>query len=171
MENHEGRVLMLFEGPSRGLFGYRSKFVVDTKGEGILATRVIGYRPFVGEIERKEAGSMISGETGKALAFSLNNLQVRGELYIGANTEVYEGMVIGSTAKGQNLTVNPIKGKHLTNMRASGADDAINLTPPKEITIESGLEIVAKDEYLEITPANVRLRKIFLKEAERKRAK
>jgi GTP-binding protein len=162
-------VLILFEGPSRGLFGYRAKFVVDTKGEGILATRIIGYRPYSGEIDRKETGSMISGESGKTLAFSLNNLQARGELYIDANTEVYEGMVIGNTSKGEQMTVNPIKGKHLTNMRASGADEAINLTPARLITIESGLELIGKDEYLEITPKSVRLRKIFLKESERKR--
>lgn len=171
MEMRQGRVLMVFEGPSRGLFGYRNKFIVDTKGEGILATRVIGYRPHVGAIERKATGSMISQETGKALAFSLNNLQTRGELYIDANTEVYEGMVVGNTSKGEQMTVNPIKGKHLTNMRASGADDAIQLTPPRLLTIESGLEVMAKDEYLEITPESVRLRKIHLKESERKKHK
>ncbi|MEZ4157010.1 MAG: translational GTPase TypA, partial [Candidatus Paceibacterota bacterium] len=171
MEMRQGRSFMVFEGPSRGLFGYRNKFIVDTKGEGILATRVIGYRPHVGAIERKATGSMISQETGKALAFSLNNLQTRGELYIDANTEVYEGMVVGNTAKGEQMTVNPIKGKHLTNMRASGADDAIQLTPPRLLTIESGLEVMAKDEYLEITPESVRLRKIHLKESERKKHK
>jgi len=171
MESRSGRAFIIFEGPSRGLFGYRNKFIVDTKGEGILATRVIGYRPYVGEIDKKETGSMISQETGKTLAFSLNNLQTRGELYVDANTEVYEGMVIGNTSKGEQMTVNPIKGKHLTNMRASGSDDAIILIPPKRITIETGLEVMAKDEYLEITPKHVRLRKIFLTELERKKHK
>jgi len=171
MEFKEGRSFMQFEGPSRGLFGYRSQFVIDTKGNGILASQVVGYRPYAGEIAHKKVGSMISGATGKALAYSLDNLQTRGTLYIKANTEVYEGMVIGNTAKGEQMTVNPTKGKHLTNMRAAAADDAINLTPPKTITIETGLEIMDKDEYLEITPKSVRLRKKYLKEIERTRAK
>ena len=167
----EGRSLIQFEGPSRGLFGYRNQFVIDTKGNGILATRVIEYRPYVGEIAQKKAGSMISGATGKALAYALDNLQTRGTLYIKANTAVYEGMVIGNTAKGTQMTVNPIKGKHLTNMRAAAADDAIKLTNPQIIGIETGLEIMDKDEYLEVTPKSVRLRKKYLTEIDRTRAK
>ena len=165
------RAFMQFEGPSRGLFGYRSQFIIDTKGNGILATRVVGYREYSKEIARKKVGSMISGATGKTLAYALDNLQTRGTLYVKANTEVYEGMVIGNTSKGEQMTVNPIKGKHLTNMRASGSDDAINLTPPQIITIETGLEIMDKDEYLEITPKSVRLRKQFLKEIDRAKIK
>ena len=171
MNLQEGRALMQFEGPSRGLFGYRNQFVIDTKGNGILASRIIGYRSHVGEIAHKKVGSMISGATGKTLAYSLATLQTRGVLYINANTEVYEGMVIGNTAKGEQMTVNPIKGKHLTNMRAAAADDAINLTPPKAITIETGLEVMDKDEYLEVTPGSVRLRKKYLTEIDRTRAK
>jgi len=171
IEVQEGRSFMQFEGPSRGLFGYRNQFIIDTKGNGILASRIIGYRPYTGKISHRKVGSMISGETGKTLAFALGNLQIRGVLYVNANTEVYEGMVIGNTAKGEQLTVNPIKGKHLTNMRASGADDAINLTPPQAITIETGLEIMDEDEYLEVTPKNVRLRKKYLTEVDRLRAK
>ncbi|MGB2762297.1 MAG: translational GTPase TypA [Minisyncoccales bacterium] len=171
MEPQEGRSFMQFEGPSRGLFGYRNQFIIDTKGNGILAGRIIGYRPYAGEITHRKAGSMISGATGKALAYALDNLQTRGTLYIKENTEVYEGMVIGNTAKGEQMTVNPIKGKHLTNMRASAADDAINLTHPQIITIETGLEIMDKDEYLEITPKSVRLRKKYLTEIDRARAK
>ena len=167
----DGRATMQFEGPSRGLFGYRNQFVIDTKGNGILASRVIGYRPYVGNIEHRKVGSMISGLTGKTLAYALDNLQTRGTLYIAANTEVYEGMVIGNTTKGEQMTVNPIKGKHLTNMRASVADDAINLTRPVIITIETGLEIMDKDEYLEITPKSVRLRKKYLKETDRAKVK
>ncbi|MFH1462346.1 MAG: translational GTPase TypA [bacterium] len=170
IELKDGRSFMQFKGPSRGLFGYRSQFVIDTKGNGILASRVVGYRPYAGEIARRKTGAMISGATGKALAYSLDNLQTRGALYIEANTEVYEGMVIGNTAKGEQMTVNPIKGKHLTNMRASAADDAINLTRPQIITIETGLEIMDKDEYLEITPKSVRLRKKYLTETDRIRA-
>jgi len=171
MELKESRSFLEFEGPSRGLFGYRNEFIIDTKGNGILASRVIGYRPYIGKIAHRKVGSMISGVTGKALAYTLDNLQTRGTLYIEANTEVYEGMVIGSTSKGEQMTVNPIKGKHLTNMRASAADDAIKLTNPQIITIETGLEIMDKDEYLEITPKNVRLRKKDLTEISRTRAK
>ncbi|HJN62003.1 MAG TPA: translational GTPase TypA [Candidatus Parcubacteria bacterium] len=171
MELKEGRYFMQFEGPSRGLFGYRNQFIIDTKGNGILASRVIGYRPYTGEIAHRKIGSMISGSTGKTLAYALDNLQTRGTLCIKENTEVYEGMVIGNTAKGTQMTVNPIKGKHLTNMRASATDEAINLTPPRIITIEMGLEIMNKDEYLEITPKNVRLRKKYLTEIDRTRAK
>ena len=113
---------------------------------------------------------MISMVTGKALGFSLFNLQTRGNLYIGANTEVYEGMVIGDAAKGNDLIVNPIKGKQLSNMRSSGADEAINLTPPMTLTLETGMSIMHGDEYLEITPNNIRLRKQYLNENERIKA-
>ncbi len=168
-ENSETR--LIFEIPVRGLLGYRNDFLTDTRGEGIMYTRGIGFRPYAGEIERSQYGSMISMLTGKALGYSLFNLQKRGTLYIGANIEVYEGMVIGSTSKGRDMTVNPVKGKHLTNMRASGADDAIRLTPPMEITLERGLGIMNDDEYLEVTPQSIRLRKIFLKESERDKAR
>ncbi len=171
MELKEGRSFMQFTGPSRGLFGYRNQFVIDTKGNGILASRIIGYRSCAGEIAHRKVGSMISGFTGKALAYALDNLQNRGILYIKENTEVYEGMVIGNTAKGEQMTVNPIKGKHFTNIRAAASDEAINLTSPQIITIETGLEIMDKDEYLEVTPKGARLRKKYLTEIERKRAK
>jgi len=161
---------MLFEIPTRGILGYRNEFVVDTKGEGIFASRFTEFKPYAGEIERKSTGSMISGVTGKALGFSLYNLQSRGILYIPAAVDVYEGQVIGNTTKGDEMTVNPTKGKQLTNMRASGKDDAIALTPPSELTIEKGLEIMSADEYLEITPDSVRLRKQGLTENDRKRA-
>jgi len=170
LELHDTRAMMLFEGPTRGLFGYRNAFVIDTKGEGILATRVIGYKPYAGDIERREFGSMISQVTGKTLAFSLANLQTRGVLYIKENTEVYEGMVIGNTSKGEQMTVNPTKGKQLTNMRASGSDEATVLTPPQLMTIESGLEVMSKDEYLEVTPKSIRLRKQHLTETDRSKA-
>jgi GTP-binding protein len=167
---HENQVRIMLEGPTRGLLGYKNQFVVDTKGDGILASRVLGFRPYAGEIKKRQVGSMISMVQGKALGFALYGLQDRGQLYIGAGTEVYEGMVVGNTSKGEEMTVNPTKGKQLTNMRASGSDDAIVLVNPKVITIETGLEIMADDEYLEITPANVRLRKAKLKEGDRKRA-
>lgn len=161
---------IIFEIPTRGLLGYRGEFIMDTRGEGILAARVIGFKPYVGEIEKRTVGSMISSITGKALGYSLWNLQERGSLYIGPNTEVYEGMVIGNVAKGNDMAVNPTKGKQLTNMRASGSDDAIILTPFLPVTLERGMEIMTEDEYLEITPNNIRLRKQFLTENDRIRA-
>jgi len=170
MKPEHGNIKIIFEIPTRGLLGYRSDFVVDTRGEGILYARVIGFRPYAGEIEKNEVGSMVSMATGKALGFSLYNLQNRGTLYIKANTEVYEGMVVGNVAKGNDLNVNPIKGKHLTNMRASGADEAIRLTPPLELDLERGMSVMNNDEYLEITPKSIRLRKKHLKEIERTRA-
>lgn len=166
---HENQVRLIFEGPTRGLLGYKNQFIVDTKGEGILASRVLGFKPYAGEIKKRQVGSMISMVQGKALGFSLFGLQDRGQLYISPGVEVYEGMVIGNTSKGEEMVVNPTKGKQLTNMRASGSDEAITLTPPKAVTIETGLEIMADDEYLEITPESVRLRKAKLKETDRKR--
>lgn len=173
MEMHpeHGHTRLVFEIPTRGLLGYRTEFVIDTRGEGILASRVIGFKPHAGTIEKRETGSMTSMATGKALAYSLDNLQTRGILYIGANTEVYEGMVIGDASKGEDMAVNPIKGKNLTNVRASGSDEAIKLTPPLVLTLERGLEIISADEYLEVTPKSVRLRKQILKETERLKTK
>jgi GTP-binding protein len=171
MEPHGSQTRMIFEIPTRGLLGYRGQFVVDTRGEGILCSRVIGFRPHVGEIQKHEVGSMVSGNSGKALGYSLYNLQDRGVLYVGPSADVYEGQVIGNTSKGEDMTVNPTKGKNLTNMRASGSDDAIQLIPPYSLDIERGLEIMKDDEYLEIIPGSVRLRKQHLTETDRIRAK
>lgn len=168
---HENQVRLIFEGPTRGLLGYKNQFVLDTKGEGILSSRVIGFKEYAGEIKKKQVGSMISMASGKALGFSLWNLQERGVIYIGPAVEVYEGQVIGNTSKGEEMTVNPTKGKQLTNMRSKSADEAINLIPPYELTIERGLEVMAEDEYLEITPSSVRLRKQQLTETDRSKAR
>lgn len=170
-EGHDGRTRLVFEGPTRGLFGYRSQFVIDTRGEGIYASRVMGFRPYAGPIAHRAEGSMISQITGKALAYALDNLQTRGVLYIKENTEVYEGQVIGNTSKGDEMVVNPTKGKNLTNVRSKATDEAIKLVPPRLLSIESGLEIMAEDEYLEVTPESVRLRKQHLTEIDRARAK
>ena len=170
IKNENNQMQLIFEIPTRGLLGYRGEFTVDTRGEGILCSKSIGYRPYIGAIKKRNVGSMISMATGKALGFSLFNLQNRGSLYIGPGMEVYEGMVIGNTAKGLDMVVNPTKGKQLSNMRSSGADEAISLAPPNILNIENGLEIISEDEYLEITPENIRLRKQFLKENERKRS-
>ena len=167
MKVHENSVRLIFEGPTRGLLGYKNMFVLDTKGEGILSSRVVGFKEYAGEIKKKQVGSMISMASGKALGFSLWNLQDRGILYIIPATEVYEGQVIGNTSKGEEMMVNPTKGKQLSNMRSSGADEAINLIPAYELTIERGLEVMGEDEYLEITPLSVRLRKQFLTENDR----
>lgn len=171
MKVHENQVRLVFEGPTRGLLGFRNQFVLDTKGEGILSSRVIGFMPYAGEIKKRAVGSMISMAGGKALGFALWNLQERGVLYIGPGVEVYEGEVIGNTSKGEEMAVNPTKGKQLTNMRSKSSDEAIQLIPPFELTIERGLEVMAEDEYLEITPESVRLRKQQLTETDRTRAR
>jgi len=165
------QVRLVFEGPTRGLLGYRGQFIIDTKGEGILCSRVLGFRPYVGEIKKRVVGSMISMARGKALGFSLWNLQERGVLYIGPGVQVYEGEVIGNTSKGEEMVVNPTKGKQLTNIRAAGSDEALDITPHQAVTIEGGLEIMADDELLEVTPKSVRLRKKYLKESERAKQK
>ena len=170
MREENGIVRMIYEIPTRGLLGYRGEFTVDTKGEGILASRTIGFKAYAGEIEKRETGSMISMVSGKALGFALWNLQERGVLYIPANTEVYEGQVIGNVTKGNELSVNPTKGKQLTNMRASGSDENISLIPPFTLSIERGLEMMMDDEYLEVTPKSIRLRKQHLTETDRSRA-
>lgn len=159
MRTHENSVRLIMEGPTRGLLGYRTQFVLDTRGEGIFSSRFVEFRPYAGDISKRAVGSMISMAGGKALGFSLWNLQDRGVLYIKPAVEVYEGQVIGNTSKGEQMFVNPTKGKQLTNMRASGSDEAMYLIPPYELTIERGLEVMGEDEYLEITPASVRLRK------------
>lgn len=168
---HDNQVRLTLEGPTRGLLGYRNQFVVDTKGEGILSSRVIGFKPFAGEIKKRQVGSMISMATGKALGYALWGLQERGVLYIIPATEVYEGMVIGNTSKGEEMIANPTKGKNQSNVRSSGMDEAINLVPAYTLTIERGLEVMTDDEYLEITPLSVRLRKQGLTESDRSKSR
>ena len=170
MSEREGITRIKAEVPTRGLLGYRGEFIIDTKGLGILSSRFRRFGEYVGNIQRKLVGSMTSMENGKALGFSLFNLQDRGTLYIGPGVEVYNGQVIGNTSKGEEMVVNPTKGKQLTNMRASGSDDAITLVPAWELSIERGLEIMNEDEYLEITPKSVRLRKQILDEGMRAKA-
>jgi len=169
MGPEQNHTRIVFEIPTRGLLGYRGEFVIDTKGEGIICSQFIGFRSFAGDIEKHDVGSMASMATGKALSFALWNLQERGALYIGPGEEVYEGMVVGNTSKGDDMAVNPTKGKHLTNTRASCSDEAIKLVPRFNLSLERALEIMKDDEYLEITPKNIRLRKKFLTELDRKR--
>lgn len=170
LKNKNGQSRLLFEIPTRGLLGYRTEFVVDTRGEGILYSHFVGFKPQVGGIDSSHTGSMISMISGKVSAFALWNLQERGVIYIQPNVTVYEGQVIGNVSKGNDLAVNPVKGKKLSNVRASGSDEAINLTPPWELDLERGLSIIKDDEFLEITPTSIRLRKQLLTEVERVRA-
>ena len=163
MKTHNNNTRIVFEIPTRGLLGLRSEFMIDTRGEGIMASRVIGFKLHVGEIKSRKVGSMVSMANGKALGYALYNLQDRGALYIGPNIKVYEGMVIGNVSKGTDMAVNPTKGKNLTNVRSSGTDEALNLKPPMKLSLERGLEIIAEDELLEITPQSIRLRKKILK--------
>jgi GTP-binding protein len=170
MSSENGSTRLEYLIPTRGLLGFRIEFVTATKGEGTLSHIFAKYDDFKGEIERRSTGSMISGVTGKTMAFALNNLQSRGSLFIGAGVEVYEGMVIGTSAK-ETMEVNPTKGKQLTNMRSSGADDAVNLTPPIDMNLERALEYIDDDEYVEVTPESIRIRKKYLTENERKKHK
>ncbi len=170
MKVHENQNRIIFEIPTRGLLGYRNQFVVDTKGLGILSSRFIAFKPHAGDMKHEKNGAMISMEKGKALAFALDNLQKRGVLYIEPGDEIYEGQVVGNTAKGEDLYVNPTKGKQLTNMRASGSDEGIFLAPAYKLDIEKAMEIMNSDEYIEITPEAVRLRKIYLTKEARTKA-
>ena len=148
--------------PSRGLFGYRSEFLTDTKGEGIMSSVLDSYAPMKGEIERRLVGSLIAHETGEAVTYGLGAAQERGALLIGPGTPVYAGMIVGICSRNEDMTVNVCKRKQLTNMRASGSDDAIRLVPPRIFTLEQYLEFLADDELLECTPKNLRIRKRIL---------
>jgi GTP-binding protein len=165
-----GLVRIVYKMPARGLFGYRGEFLTDTRGEGILHHRFSGYAPWAGEIETRERGVMVSMAEGQSVAYALWNLQERGILFIGPGIDVYEGMIIGEVARAGDLEVNVMKGKKLTNIRAAGADESIQLEPPRLLTLESALEFIADDELVEVTPTAIRLRKRFLKAHERKKA-
>ncbi len=153
--------------PARGLFGYRTEFLTDTKGEGVLSSVFHSYQPYKGDISKRTTGSLIAFETGEAVGYGLFNAQERGPLFIGPGTQVYEGMVIGENPRGDDMAVNVCKKKQLTNMRASGSDDALRLIPPRQMSIEAALEFISDDELLEITPKSVRIRKKILSNTER----
>ncbi len=169
MQSENGNTMLEFEVPTRGLLGFRSQFLVLTSGEGTLYHAFDRFVPYMGEIVKRSVGSMISGEGGATMAYSLWKLQERGPLFVEPATEVYEGMVIGEHNQGTDLVVNPIKNKKLTNVRSSGADESLNLIPIVPMTLEKAIEYIDADEYVEITPTRVRLRKRYLKESERKR--
>ena len=159
MENIGSRIRLEFKVPARGLFGYKSQFLTETRGEGVFNTLFFGYEEFKGEIERRSTGSLVAFETGEAVTYGLFNAQGRGQLFIGAGTQVYEGMVVGVSPKNEDISVNVCKKKHLTNTRASGSDDALRLETPKLMSLEEAMEFINDDEMLEITPKNVRIRK------------
>ena len=162
MHPQGSRMRLEFLVPSRGLFGYKSEFLTDTKGEGIMSAVFEEFAPYKGEIERRAVGSLISYETGEAVTYGLYNAQERGSLFIPAGTQVYEGMVVGCSPKAEDIVVNVCKKKHLTNTRASGSDDALRLIPPKDMSLEDCLEYLAEDELLEVTPESLRIRKRIL---------
>lgn len=165
----DGSTRLEFEIPARGLIGYRSEFLTDTKGEGVMNHSFLEFRPYSGNVESRKNGALISMENGDATAFSLFNIQERGTLFIEPQTKVYVGMIIGEHSRDNDLDVNPIKSKHLTNMRASGSDDAIKLVPPRDLTLERALEWIEDDEILEVTPLSIRIRKKYLDANQRKR--
>ncbi|HLW05517.1 MAG TPA: translational GTPase TypA [Azoarcus sp.] len=166
----KGRVRLEYRIPARGLIGFQGEFLTMTRGTGVVSHVFDDYAPVAGEMSERHNGVLISQNDGEAVAFALWNLQDRGRMFVSPGEKLYEGMIIGIHTRDNDLVVNPIKGKQLTNVRASGKDDAINLTPPIQLTLESAIEFIADDEIAEITPKSIRLRKRFLKEHERKRA-
>jgi len=167
----EGFQRIEFEIPARGLIGFRGQFLTDTKGEGVMNHSFLEYRPFNAQIESRQYGALISMESGIALAYSIFNLQDRGAMFIEPQSKVYEGMIIGEHSRSNDLDVNPIKGKQQSNVRSSGADEAIKLVPPRDMNLEKALEWIEDDEILEITPKSIRVRKKILNPTLRKRAK
>mgnify|MGYP000469589084 FL=1 len=171
MHPQGSRMRLEFIIPARGLFGYKSEFLTDTRGEGVMSSIFENYQPYKGDIPRRNTGSLISFETGEAVTYGLYNAQERGSLFIGAGTPVYEGMVVGASPKVEDLVVNVCKKKHLTNTRASGSDDALRLVPPRRLSLEDSLEFIADDELLEVTPKSIRIRKRILDNALRAKTK
>jgi len=172
MVNHgNGWVHLLFEIPARGLFGYRSEFLTDTKGTGILNQMFLDYQPYRGEIPSRNRGVLISMEEGDAVPYTMYNIQERGTLFISPGDKLYEGMIVGENSREGDIVVNLCKKKHLTNIRSTSAEEAIALTPPHKPTLEQAIEFIADDELVEVTPASIRLRKKLLSEHDRKRAK
>ncbi|MGN0092616.1 MAG: translational GTPase TypA [Alistipes sp.] len=170
MESNNGRTRLEFDIPSRGIIGLRSNMLTATAGEAIMSHRLKGFEPCVGDIEMRTNGSIIASETGTAYAYSIDKLQDRGRFFISPMDEVYMGQVIGEHTRSNDITVNVTKAKQLTNMRASGSDDKAVIVPPKVFSLEEALEYIKEDEYVEVTPKAMRLRKILLNEVERKRA-
>jgi GTP-binding protein len=159
---NQGYMRLEFKIPARSLIGYRSEFLTDTKGNGIMNHIFNGFEPYKGEISGRQRGSMAAWEEGEAVTYGLYNAQERGTLFIESGAKVYEGMIVGENARTEDITVNVCKKKHVTNMRASGSDDALRLTPVRSMSLEQSLEFIADDELVEITPKTIRLRKKIL---------
>lgn len=162
LEQEENYTHLEFEVPTRGLIGYRSNFITETKGEGIMVRSFSSYKPYAGNIQNRKNGVLVSMETGKSLGYSLFNLQDRGQLIIGPATDVYIGMIVGINNRDNDLNVNPCKNKEMSNTRSKSSDEAIALVPPRTFSLEEALEFINDDEYVEITPAVIRLRKKIL---------
>ena len=171
METRGERTHLDFDLPSRGLIGLRSNLLTATQGEAVVAHRFKAYEPFKGEIEKRNNGSLISVETGTAIAYAMDKLKDRGRFFIHPGDEIYAGQVVGENSRGDDLGINLCKTKKLTNVRASGTDDKAMLAPPVEFSLEEALEFIQEDEFVELTPKSIRLRKIYLDENERKRRK
>ena len=165
-----GHTKIEFNIPARGLIGYRTEFLTDTKGEGTMATMFKGYEPFKGEVVSRVIGTIVAFENGKSITYGLYNAQEKGDLFIGPGVDVYEGMIVGLNSRGEDLAVNVCKEKHLTNTRSSGADDALRLVPPIQMSLEKAIEFIQDDELVEVTPKSIRLRKKILDNKERERA-
>ena len=164
-----GHTKIEFDIPARGLIGYRTEFLTDTKGEGTMATMFKGYEPFKGEVISRVRGTIVAFEAGKSITYGLYNAQEKGDLFIGPGVDVYEGMIVGLNSRGEDLAVNVCKEKHLTNTRASGSDDALRLVPPMQMSLEKAIEFIQDDELVEVTPKSIRLRKKILDNKERER--
>jgi GTP-binding protein len=169
MESKSDRIQMEFTIPSRGIIGLRTNVLTATAGEAVMSHRFLEYQPYKGEIEKRTNGSIIAMESGTAFAYAIDKLQDRGKFFIHPQDEIYAGQVVGEHAKDSDLVVNVTKSKKLTNMRASGSDDKVRIVPPIEFSLEEALEYIKEDEYVEVTPKSIRLRKIYLDENERKR--
>jgi len=166
-----GRTIVTVEAPARGLLGFRSLLMTATRGTALVHQHHAGWMPWAGDLPYRSGGAMVADRRGKSTGFALDNLQKRGELFLGPGTEVYQGMIIGEAARAGTMTVNPTKGKQLTNIRTHATDEAINLKPPRVLTLESAIEWIAADELVEITPGKIRVRKRLLAESERRRAR
>jgi GTP-binding protein len=165
-----GKTCLTFSAPSRGLIGYHGEFLSDTRGTGVMNRLFDRYGPYKGPISGRQNGVLISMEQGEAVPYALNALEERGVLFIGPGEKLYEGMVIGENAKPQDLEVNPLKSKQLTNFRSTGKDEAVRLTPPRRMTLEQAIAYIQDDELVEVTPKSIRLRKRYLDPHERKKA-
>ena len=163
------RIKMEFKIPARGLFGFKNEFLTDTRGEGVMNQLFDGYAPYKGAIPRRFTGSLVAFEAGEAATYGLFNAQERGVLFIGPQTQVYEGMVVGMSPKNEDIRVNVCKKKHVTNMRAAGSDEALRLNSTRNFSLEEAIEFLNDDEMLEVTPKNIRIRKVILSGAERMR--